>query len=155
MATAACGKVKLVRIMKGEASVMLDVAAAMTTKGVLDWVAIGAVASASGVKPKPANTLTFSLTTNSCAMRLVTSGALVSSLTMSSTFLPATVSPFCAMYKRTAASICLPVEAKGPVMGKIRPILNLSCAMAVPAVANSMAPARVRRKNRFCMAKVS
>jgi len=59
------------------------------------------------------------------------------------------------MYKRTAASICLPVEAKGPVMGKIRPILNLSCAMAVPALANTMAPANVRRKNRLCMVKVS
>ena len=48
IATAACGKVKLVRMMKGEASVMLEVAAAMTTKGVLDWVAIGAVAKAKG-----------------------------------------------------------------------------------------------------------
>ena len=126
IATAACGKVKLVRMMKGEASVMLEVAAAMTTNGVLDCVAIGAVARARGVRPKPASTLTLSFTTNSCAMRLVTSGALVSSLTISSTFLPATVSPFCAMYKRAAASICLPVEAKGPVMGKIKPILNLS-----------------------------
>ena len=76
---------------------MLEVAAAITTIGVLDWVAIGAVASAEGVMPKPASTLTLSLTTSSCAMRLVTSGMLVSSLTISSTFLPATVSPFCAM----------------------------------------------------------
>ena len=76
---------------------MLDVAAAITTKGVLDCVAMGAVAKAKGVKPKPAKTLTLSLTTNSCAMRLVTSGALVSSLTINSTFFPATMSPFCAM----------------------------------------------------------
>ncbi len=74
MPTAACGSVKLVRTMNGEASVMLEVAAAMTTSGVLDWVAIGAVARASGVRPKPASTVTFSLTTSSCAMRLVTSG---------------------------------------------------------------------------------
>ena len=76
---------------------MLEVAAAITTSGVFDCVAIGAVASASGVRPKPASTLTLSLTTSSCAMRLVTSGVPVSSLTISSTFLPATVSPFCAM----------------------------------------------------------
>ena len=97
IATAACGSVKLVRTTKGEACVMLEVAAAITTIGVLDCVANGAVAKASGVRPKPANTLTLSFTTNSWAMRLVTSGALVSSLTMSSTFLPPTVSPFCAM----------------------------------------------------------
>ena len=65
---------------------MLEVAAAMTTSGVLDWVAIGALASASGVRPKAASTFTLSLTTSSCAMRLVTSGAPVSSLKMSSTF---------------------------------------------------------------------
>jgi hypothetical protein len=45
MATAACGSVKLVRTTKGEASVMADVAAAITTIGVLLCVAIGAVAS--------------------------------------------------------------------------------------------------------------
>ena len=76
---------------------MLDVAAAITTIGVFDCVAIGAVASADGVRPKPASTFTFSLTTSSWASRRVVSGKEVSSLTMSWTFLPATVSPFCAM----------------------------------------------------------
>ena len=73
---------------------MLLVAAAITTWGVLDCVAIGAVASAEGVMPKPASTFTLSFTTNSCARRLVTSGMLVSSFRMSSTLRPATVSPF-------------------------------------------------------------
>ena len=49
-----CGKVKLVRTMNGDASVMLEVAAAITTSGVLLCVASGAVASAVGVMPKPA-----------------------------------------------------------------------------------------------------
>ena len=111
---------------------MLEVAAAITTSGVFDCVAIGAVASASGVMPKPASTFTLSLTTSSCARRLVTSGRLVSSLTISSTFLPATVSPFCAMYSRAAASICRPVVACWPVIGRIRPILKASCARARP-----------------------
>ena len=62
--------------------VMLLVAAAITTCGVLDWVAMLAVASAEGVMPKPASTFTLSFTTNSCARRLVTSGMLVSSLTI-------------------------------------------------------------------------
>jgi hypothetical protein len=84
MPTAACGSVKLVRMMKGDACVMLEVAAAITTSGVLLWVAIGAVARASGVRPNPASTLTLSLTTSSWAMRLVMSGALVSSLTITS-----------------------------------------------------------------------
>jgi len=39
--------------------------------------------------PKPARMATLSLTTSSCASRLVTSGTLVSSLRMTSTFLPA------------------------------------------------------------------
>ena len=88
-----------------------DVAAAMTTIGVLDWVAIGAVAMAEGVMPKPANTSTLSLTTSSCAMRRVWSGVLVSSLTISCTLRPDTVSPFCAIHRRAAASIWRPVEA--------------------------------------------
>ena len=92
-----CGTVKLVRTIKGEASVMMEVAAAITTIGVLAWVAIGAVAMASGVRPKPASTCTLSPTTSSCAMRLVTSGTPVSSLTISCTLRPATVSPCCAM----------------------------------------------------------
>src|SRR5262245_54113948 len=92
-----CGSVMLVRTMKGEDSVMLEVAAAITTSGVLLWVAIGAVAKAEGVMPMPASTSTLSLTTSSWARRLVTSGMLVSSLTISSIFLPATVLPFWAM----------------------------------------------------------
>jgi hypothetical protein len=32
------------------------------------------------------------------------------------------------MYKRAAASICLPVDADGPVIGRMSPILNASCA---------------------------
>ena len=84
---------------------MLEVAAAITTIGVLDCVARGAVANAEGVMPNPASTLTLSFTTSSWARRLVTSGTLVSSLTISSTFLPATMSPFCAMYSLAAASI--------------------------------------------------
>ena len=52
---------------------MIDVAAAITTIGVLLCVAIGAVASASGVRPKPASTSTLSLTTSSCAIRRVVS----------------------------------------------------------------------------------
>ena len=73
-------------------------AAAITTIGTFASVATGAAASASGVRPKPASTLTLSCTTISCAMRLVVSGARpVSSLTISSTLRPATVSPFFAM----------------------------------------------------------
>ena len=94
MAMVTCGTVKPERTTKGEASVMLEVAAAMTTMGVLDWVAKGAVARAKGVRPKPASTLTWSFTNSSWAMRLVTSGRPVSSLTISSTLRPATVLPF-------------------------------------------------------------
>ena len=73
-------------------------AAAITIIGTFASVATGAAASASGVRPKPASTLTLSCTTISCAMRLVVSGASpVSSLTISSTLRPATVSPFFAM----------------------------------------------------------
>ena len=41
-----CASVKLVRTTKGEASVIDEVPAAITTSGTLAWVAIGAVASA-------------------------------------------------------------------------------------------------------------
>ncbi len=123
-ATDTCGSVKLERTMKGEAWVMLEVAAAITTSGVLAWVASGATASADGVMPMPASTSTFSLTSSSCARRRVMSGRLVSSLTISSTLRPATVSPFCAIHRRAAASTWRPVVACWPVMGRIRPILN-------------------------------
>ena len=131
---------------------MLEVAAAITTCGVLDCVAIGAVASADGVMPKPASTLTLSLTTSSCARRLVTSGRLVSSLTISSTFLPATVSPFCAMYRRAAASIWRPVEACCPVIGRIRPILKvLPCASTLNDGSDMAARAVALRNTLFFM----
>jgi hypothetical protein len=81
--------------------------------------------------PMPASTFTLSLTTSSCARRRVTSGTLVSSLTISCTFLPATVSPFCAIHSLAAASIWRPVVACWPVIGRIRPILKtLSWASA-------------------------
>jgi hypothetical protein len=129
---------------------MLEVAAAITTMGVLDWVAIGATAMAEGVMPKPASTLTLSLTTSSCARRRVTSGKEVSSLTISCTFLPATVSPFCAIQRRAAASIWRPVVACWPVMGRMSPILNtLSCAKAGGASAAVAARARVVNWRRF------
>ena len=76
---------------------MMPVAAAMITIGILPCVAIGAAASASGVRPKPARILTLSLTIISRAMRWVFSATLASSLTISSIFLPATVAPLCCM----------------------------------------------------------
>jgi hypothetical protein len=124
MATAACGSVKLVRTMYGDCSVIIDVAAAVTTIGVLLCVAIGAVASASGVSPKPASTSTLSLTTSSCAMRRVVSATPASSLTITSILRPATVLPFCAMKSLTAASSWRPVDADWPVIGRMKPILK-------------------------------
>ena len=76
---------------------MIEVPAAITTSGILAWVASGAAANAAGVTPKPAMTLTFSLTINSCAAVLVLSGSAPSSLRRISIFLPATVSPCCFM----------------------------------------------------------
>ena len=76
---------------------MIEVPAAMTSSTTLASVASGAAASAAGVTPKPAMTLTLSLTISSWAMRLVLSGTAPSSLRITSIFLPATVSPFCVM----------------------------------------------------------
>ena len=67
---------------------MIDVPAAITTSTTLASVASGAAANAAGVTPKPAITLTLSLTINSCARRLVLSGTAPSSLMITSTFLP-------------------------------------------------------------------
>ncbi len=92
-----CGRVKEVRRMKGDCSVTAEVAAAITIVGVFDCVASGATAKASGVRPNPARNETLSLTRSSCAMRRVTSGVPVSSLTISSMVLPATLAPFWAM----------------------------------------------------------
>ena len=86
-----------VRTMKGDASVMLEVAAAITTCGTLARVAIGAAARASGVRPKPARTAALSFTTSSCAWRRVASATLASSRTITSTGRPATSLPFCCM----------------------------------------------------------
>ena len=72
---------------------MMDVPAVMIMDGVFDCVMTGATASASGVRLNPARKATLSLTINSCAMRRVWSATPVSSLTMTSIFLPATVSP--------------------------------------------------------------
>ena len=86
-----------VRTMNGDFSVIDEVPADITTIGTFAWVAIGAVEKASGVRPKPAMTLTPSFTTSSWAMRLVWSGTPPSSLTISSICLPATSSPWVAM----------------------------------------------------------
>src|SRR4051794_35431442 len=118
---------------------MAEVPAAITSSTDFDWVASGAAAIAAGVTPKPAMTLTLSLTMSSWARRLVLSGTAPSSLRITSIFLPATVAPCCCMYSFTPASICLPVEACGPVIGRMRPIFTLSCANALPA--NSVASA--------------
>jgi len=75
---------------------MAEVAAAITTIGVFDCVAIGAVAIAAGVMPKPASATTLSFTTNSCARRRVVSGTVASSFRITSTLRPAIRPPFCA-----------------------------------------------------------
>ena len=129
MGAVTCGSVNPERTIKGERCGMTDVAAAMTIIGTFASVATGADANASGVSPKPANICTCSCTTISCAIRLVVSGARpVSSLTRSSTLRPATVSVLRAMYRRHAASICLPVDANGPVSGRMSAILSGSAA---------------------------
>src|SRR5664279_5369193 len=116
---------------------MAEVAAAVTTIGVLLCVAIGAVAKASGVRPKPASTSILSLTTISWAMRRVVSATPASSFKTSSILRPATVEPFCAIQSLIAASICLPVEADCPVMGRMKPILNGTASAAKAAAAGS------------------
>jgi hypothetical protein len=123
---------------------MIEVPAAITISGILACVASGAAASAAGVTPKPAMILTLSLTISSWARRLVLSGSVASSLRMTSIFLPATVSPCCCMYSLIALSICLPVEAWPPVIGRIRPIFTVSCAFA-GAKASSTRPCQSRQ----------
>ena len=76
---------------------MIEVPAIITTIGTLALVTIGAVAIASGVRPKPARKLTLSLVSNSVAIRAVFSARPASSRTSNSIFLPATVVPFCCM----------------------------------------------------------
>jgi hypothetical protein len=151
--TVTCGSVKLVRTMYGDCAVMIDVAAAVTTIGVLLCVAIGAVARASGVRPKPARTSILSLTTISCAIRRVVSATPASSLTMTSTLRPATVVPFCACHSLIAPSICLPVDADWPVIGRMKPILKgaLFCAEARFEAPAAKVAARSRERVRRCM----
>ena len=134
---------------------MIDVAAAVTTIGVLLCVAIGAVARADGVMPKPASTSTLSLTTSSCAIRRVASGTPPSSLRITSTLRPATAVPFWACQSLIAASICLPVDACWPVIGRMKPILNgaLSCACAVAV--HAAAKASAVKADAKCLAAMS
>jgi hypothetical protein len=147
-----CGSVKPVRTMNGERCGITSVPAAITIIGTFASVATGAAANASGVSPNPARTVILSCTTISCAMRLVVSGASpVSSFRISSTLRPATVSPFFAMYRRQAAAICRPVDANGPVIGRIRPTLTGSAAQAkrgsAPSAAAPPMPCRTRRRD--------
>src|SRR5512140_785344 len=94
-----CGKVIDTRAMYGERVVMIEVAAFMMIIGFLASVASGATDRAFGVSPNPARKSTLSLVISSSACRLATSGAMpVVSLTMSTIFLPATVSPWAFMY---------------------------------------------------------
>jgi hypothetical protein len=81
---------------------MLDVAAFMMTIGFFASVDTGAVASALGVRPKPARMSTLSCVTASWARRLASSGAApVVSFTTNSTFLPPNVSPCIRRYVLT------------------------------------------------------
>src|SRR6516165_854332 len=119
---------------------MIEVPAAVTICGVLPSLASGATASAAGVTPKPARKVTLSLTISSWAMRLVLSGTAPSSLIISSTFLPATVSPCCDIKSLAAAASCLPVDCCWPVIGRMKPILT-SCACATPTIVSTAAAA--------------
>jgi hypothetical protein len=119
-------------------------------------VAIGATASGRGRDAHAGQHVTLSLTTSSCARRRVLAGHAASSLTISCTFLPATVSPFCAIHSFAAASIWRPVVACWPVIGRIRPILKtLSCAMARPLAPSRPRAIAVPRKLLLCMASFS
>jgi len=62
---------------------MIEVAAPITICGTLACADSGATESASGVRPKPARMATLSFAIISCAMRLVASATLPSSLTIS------------------------------------------------------------------------
>ena len=112
--------------MYGDLLVMIAVAAFMITIGVLPSVAIGAAASASGVRPNPVRKSTFSVTTSSCASRLETSPAMpVLSRYRTSTLRPATVSPCCFMYVLMPPWICLATSANGPDSDRITPSLSV------------------------------
>ncbi|MNY23194.1 hypothetical protein D3C86_1568470 [compost metagenome] len=88
---------------------MTEEAALKITIGFFACSAMGATASASGVRPKPARMSTLSRTTSSWARRLATSGTgPVVSLRMTSTLRPPTVSPWSFCQAFTPPSICLP-----------------------------------------------
>ena len=123
----------------------MDVAAAITTMGVLLCVAMGDVARASGVRPKPASATTLSLTTSSCASRRVVSATPASSLSSTSTLLPPALLPFCATHSLMAASIWRPVEAEGPVIGKMTPIFTVSLWAWAALASASMPIAAIAR----------
>ena len=104
-----CGSVNDTRTTFGDFVVIALVAAFMTIIGIFASVATDATAIAFGVRPKPARNCTLSRVTSSCARRLARSGAgPVVSLTMSSIFLPATLSPCAFMYARMPLVICRP-----------------------------------------------
>ncbi len=63
------------------------------------------------------------------------------SLRMNSSFLPATVSPFCFTNSLMALSIWAAASANWPEYGMISPILMVPCAAAGPAVNKAAAPA--------------
>ena len=125
---------------------MIDVPAAVTTSGIFASVARGATASAAGVTPNPARNCTLSLTISSCARRLELSGTAPSSLMMTWTFFPATMSPCCCWNSLIAAEICLPVDCCWPVMGRMKPILTVSCA-ATGAAKSASAATAIKRLN--------
>ena len=84
--------------MYGDLVVMIAVAAFMLTMNFLACADTSPAASVLGVSAKPASMSTLSRTSSSCANRLAISGAMPPvSLRMSSSFLPATVSPCCFM----------------------------------------------------------
>ena len=77
--------------------------------------------------------------------RLPTSKDVVSSLTISSIRLPATVSPCSSMYRRAPATTCLPAAARVPVIGMTMPTLTVSCAAAPPATEAAIARVATNR----------
>jgi len=83
-------------------------------------------------------------------VRREVSGTAASSLTITSTVLPPALVPFCACHSLTAASICRPVDACCPVIGRIRPIFTVSdCAIAHGIAAKPAAHASRRRLDLF------
>ena len=84
------------RTMNGERSTVIEAPEMITTVAVFACVTIWVSASSVGVMPA-STMLTFSLTIISCTTRRATSGTPESSRTISSIFLPATLSPLSCM----------------------------------------------------------